>query len=119
MPSSTILVGLCTGLLAAAAVSASQNILDLIANALIFVRVAFRVGAKVNDVAERLSPVRDAQINQSWSRLVVGVQKEASIAEVTRYNDRKVRRLQVESLSSAKYRAKIRLRLYHGLAMSI
>ncbi|MCJ1434804.1 hypothetical protein MMC27_004174 [Xylographa pallens] len=89
VPSDTVLVGLCTGLLAATAVSASQNILDLIANALKFVRVAFRIGAKVNDVAQRLSTINDAQVNPSWSRLVVGVQKEASVAEVTQFNDRK------------------------------
>lgn len=93
VPSNTVLVGLCTGLLAAAAVSASQSILDLIANALKIVRVAFRIGVKVNDAARRLSPIHDVEVNQSWSRLVVGVQKEASMAEVTQFNERKVRRL--------------------------
>lgn len=93
MPSNTVLVGLCTGLLAAATVSASQSILDLIANALKTVRVAFRLGVKVNDTAQRLSPVYDVQANQSWSRLVVGVQKKASIDEVTQFNERKVSRL--------------------------
>ena len=93
VPSDTVLVGLCTGLLAATAVSASQNILDLIDNALKSVRVAFRIGAKVNDAAQRLSTSDDAHVNPSWSRLVVGVQKEASMAEVTQFNDRKVRRL--------------------------
>lgn len=93
MPSNTVLVGLCTGLLAAAAVSASQSVLDLVANALKVVRVAFRIGVKVTGVAQRLSTVHDVQVNQSWSRLVVGVQKEASIAAVTQFNERKVRRL--------------------------
>ena len=83
-------MGLCTGLLAATATSASQNILDLIANALKIVRVAFRIGVKVNNAAQRLSTIHDVQVNQSWSRLVVGVQKEASIAEVTQFNERKV-----------------------------
>lgn len=87
VPSNTILVGLCTGLLAAAAVSASQSALDLIDNALKIVRVAFRIGIRVNDAAQRLS----TDVNQSWSRLVVGVQKEASIAEVRQFNERKVR----------------------------
>lgn len=91
VPSNTILVGLCTGLLAAAAVSASQSLLDLIANAPKFIRVAFRIGVKVNSAAQRLSSIRDAEVNQSWSRLVVGAQKETSIAEVTQFNDRKVR----------------------------
>ena len=98
MPSNTVLVGLCTGLLAATAVSASQGILDLIANALKIVRVAFRIGVKVHDAAQRLSTTHDVQVNQSWSRLVVGVHKEASIAEVTQFNERKVKRLTGSSL---------------------
>ena len=87
MPSDTVLVGLCTGLLAAAAVSASQSALELVDNALNIVRVAFRIGIKVNDAAQRLS----TETNQRWSRLVLGAQKEASIAEIRRFNERKVR----------------------------
>ena len=97
VPSNTVLVGLCTGLLAATAVSASQSALDLVANALKVVRVAFRIGVKVNEVAQRLSTVHDSQ--QSWSRLVVGVQKEASIAEVAQFNERKVRGLTISILT--------------------
>lgn len=93
MPSNTVLVGLCTGLLSAAAVSASQSILDLVAYALKVVRVAFRIGVKVNDAAQRFSTNHDGQVNRSWSRLVLGVQKEASIAEVRQFNETKARRL--------------------------
>lgn len=100
MPSNTVLVGLCTGLLAAAAVSASQSILDLVDNGLKIVRVAFRIGVKVNDAAQRLSTIHDVHVNQSWSTLVVGVHKEASVTEVTQFNERKVRRLRGASLSS-------------------
>ena len=66
---------------------ASQSAVDLIDNALNAVRVAFRIGIKVNDAAQRLS----TDVNQSWSRLVVGVQREASDAEVRQFNERKVR----------------------------
>ena len=86
-------MGLCTGLLGATAVSASSGVLDLVANALRVVRVAFRIGVKVNDTAQRLSIAHDVQVKQSWSRLVVGVQKEASITEVEQFNERKVRQL--------------------------
>ena len=89
-PSDAVLVGLCTGLLAAAAVSASQSILDLVANAPQIVRVAFRIGVKVNGAVQRLSSSNDVEVHQSWSKLVVGVQKEASIAEVTQFNEKKV-----------------------------
>ena len=93
VPSNTVLVGLCTGLLGATAVSASNGVLDLVANALRIVRVAFRIGVKVNDAAQRLSIDHDVQVNKSWSRLIVGVQKEASIAEVEQFNESKVSKL--------------------------
>lgn len=93
VPSNTVLVGLCTGLLGATAVSASSGVLDLVANALRVIRVAFRIGVKVNDAAQRLSIAHDFRVKQSWSRLVVGVQKESSIAEVEQFNERKVRKL--------------------------
>ena len=86
-PGNAILVGLCTGLLAAAALFVSQSAVGLIENALDVVRVAFRIGIIVNDAAQRLS----TDINQSWSRLVVGVQSEAINAEIRQLNKRKVR----------------------------
>lgn len=94
MPSDTVLVGLCTGLLAAAAVSASQSTLDLVDNALNIVRVAFRIGFRVSDAAQRLS----TEVNQRWSRLVLDVQKETSIAEIRQFNARKVRKFSASLL---------------------
>ena len=91
MSSDTILVGLCTGLLAAAAVSASQSLLGLIPVALKIVRVAFRLGVKVNGAAQRLSTTHGVKGKQSWSTLVVGVQKEAASVEIAQFNERKVR----------------------------
>lgn len=90
MPRDTVLVGLCTGLLAAVAVSASQSTLDLIDNALEVVRIAFRIGVKVNDTARRLSTIDHAQAIRSWSTVVVGIQREASVTEITDFNKRKV-----------------------------
>ncbi len=87
VPSDTVLVGLCTGLLAAAAVSTSQSTVDLVDNALNIVRVAFRIGIRVNDAAQRLS----TKVNERWSRLVLDVQKDTSIAEIKHFNERKVR----------------------------
>lgn len=80
-------MGLCTGLLAAAALSVSQSAVDLVENALNTVRVAFRIGITVNDAAQRLS----TDVNQSWSRLVFGVQNEVCHAEIRQFNERKVR----------------------------
>lgn len=92
MPSNTIFVGLCTGLLAAAALSASESVLDLVTNACTVVRIAFRIGVKVNDAGRRVSIAEDDQVNQQWSRLVFGVQKDASLAEITEFNKSKVRK---------------------------
>ena len=89
-PRDTVLVGLCTGLLAAVAVSASQSILDLIDNALKVVKIAFRIGVKVKETARRLSTDDNVQANGSWSKLVVGISKEASATEISDFNKRKV-----------------------------
>ncbi|KAH8585456.1 hypothetical protein B0O99DRAFT_696467 [Bisporella sp. PMI_857] len=89
VPSDTVLVGLCTGLLASAAVSASQSLLDLISIALKVVRVAFRIGVKVDAAARRLSTDHDVEIAQSWSRVVLGGRKDATISEVTQFNETK------------------------------
>ena len=90
VPGDAVLVGLCTGLLAAIAVSASQSILDLIDNALKVARIAFRVGVKVHDTARRLFTIDDVQADRSWSKLVVGIQKEACAAKIKDFNKRKV-----------------------------
>ena len=86
MPSNTVIVGLCTGLLASAAVSASRSLLDLISIALKVVRVAFRIGVKVDATARRLSTDHDVDAGQSWSKLALQVQRETAIDEVTRFN---------------------------------
>jgi hypothetical protein len=91
VPSDTILVGLCTGLLSAAAVSASQSLLGLIPVALKIVRVAFRLGVKVQGTAQRLSSTHGAKSKQSWSTLVVGLEKEAAAVELAQFNETKVR----------------------------
>jgi hypothetical protein len=62
------LVGLCTGALAAAAVSCSRSILDLVPLAIHSIVVAFRVGLLVTDCARRLTlPLEN---DQSWSIIV-------------------------------------------------
>jgi hypothetical protein len=90
VPSDTVIVGLCSGLLASAAVSASRSLLDLISIALKVVRVAFRIGVKVDATARRLSIDHDVDPGQSWSRLALEVQRETAVAEVIRFNKAKV-----------------------------
>jgi hypothetical protein len=62
-------LGLCTGALAAAAVSCSGNILDLVPLSVDAVTAAFRTGVLVADMAARVSP---GKVGDSWSIIVSG-----------------------------------------------
>ncbi|KJZ69255.1 hypothetical protein HIM_11358 [Hirsutella minnesotensis 3608] len=62
--------GICTGSLAAAAVSCSRDLLHLVPMAVDAVTVAFRVGARVADVADRVGPAQDA--GERWALAVAG-----------------------------------------------
>lgn len=88
VPSDTVLVGMCTGLLASAAVSASNSLLELVSIALKVVRVAFRIGVKVDGASRRLS-VDNVEASQSWSRLVLGGQTDTIAPKVAQFNDTK------------------------------
>lgn len=90
VPSDTVFAGLCTGLLAATAISASQSLVDIVPFALKTVQVAFRIGAKVFKATQRLSTSGDGNAPRSWSTLVIGVQKEAAAHELERFNHSKV-----------------------------
>lgn len=73
-------LGLCTGALAAAAVSCSQSTLDLIPLAVCVVIVAFRTGMHATDVAQRVAPSDTS--DQSWSMIVPGLlSAEAAVNE--------------------------------------
>lgn len=65
------ILGLCTGALAAAAVSCSQSTLDLVPLAVCAVKVAFRTGMHATDVAQRFAPAETSA--QSWSMIVAGL----------------------------------------------
>lgn len=65
------ILGLCTGALAAAAVSCSRNTLELIPLAVCAIKVAFRTGMHAADVAQRVAP-SDAS-DRSWSMVVGGL----------------------------------------------
>lgn len=59
------LLGLCTGLLAASAVASVDSLIALLPVAVETVRVAFRTGAHVADVAQRVEILSDT--HESWS----------------------------------------------------
>ncbi|RMZ77257.1 hypothetical protein DV738_g4532, partial [Chaetothyriales sp. CBS 135597] len=79
IPSSanTRLVGLCTGLLAAAAIASADSLTALIPLAVEAVRIAFRVGAHVGRVAQQ---IECASRSQSWSTIVAADEKSAQSA---------------------------------------
>ena len=64
------MLGVCTGALAAAAISCSRSVLELLPMAVQAVTVAFRTGMHVTDVAQRIEP--SGALYQSWSIIVPG-----------------------------------------------
>ncbi len=80
------MLGICTGALAAAAVSCSRSVLELVPMAVDAVAVAFRTGMHVIDVAQRIES-SDAS-DQSWSIIVAGL---ASAEAVHRLCEQSVR----------------------------
>lgn len=87
-------VGLCTGAFAAAAVSCSSSIPDLVPNAVDAVITAFRTGMLVTDVAERLD--QSHGLDQSWAILVPGSGSSAAVHE---FCEQVVSDLQLPSMS--------------------
>ncbi|KAM4057312.1 starter unit:ACP transacylase in aflatoxin biosynthesis domain-containing protein [Hirsutella rhossiliensis] len=73
-------VGICTGALAAAAVSCSDNLLELVPLGVAAVKAAFRVGKQVADAGQRIAPRADSK-DQSWSMLVAGASSEAAVRD--------------------------------------
>ncbi|OAP61532.1 hypothetical protein AYL99_03735 [Fonsecaea erecta] len=71
------LVGLCTGLIAAAAVASSDSLTALLPLAVEAVRIAFRAGAQVGKVADQIEC--DSK-PQSWSTIVAADEKSAQAA---------------------------------------
>lgn len=72
-PHETSVIGICTGALAAAAVSSCSSLSELLPAAVQTVQVAFRLGLCVVDVRDRIEqPTED--IPQSWSLVFSGLE---------------------------------------------
>ncbi|RMZ78667.1 hypothetical protein DV738_g3768, partial [Chaetothyriales sp. CBS 135597] len=74
--------GLCTGALAAVAVACSRSIIDLVPLAVHAVRVAFRTGLRVQEVAHRVTSSNEPK--QSWSAVLPGL---SSVEAINRFCD--------------------------------
>ncbi|CAG8058756.1 unnamed protein product [Penicillium salamii] len=85
-PSSTTLLGVGVGLLAAAAVSAASSLSDLVELTLRAIRVAFRLGLYVNQVSSQFEPEGNALARDSWSFAISDMTVEEIQHEIDRYN---------------------------------
>lgn len=87
-PADTYLLGLCTGALAAAAISSSKTLSELLPVAVQTVLVSFRLGLCVVDLRNRLelSPDNSA----SWSMVVPGLTAEAAATGLKEHSQARV-----------------------------
>ncbi|KAI3335280.1 ketoacyl-synt-domain-containing protein [Ustulina deusta] len=65
-------LGICTGALSAAAVDCSQNVMELVANSVCAVRVAFRTGLRVTEMALRIES-STSKGDKEWSIIIPGL----------------------------------------------
>ncbi|KAJ5784444.1 polyketide synthase [Penicillium pulvis] len=88
-PQNTWVVGLCTGLLSAAAVSCSKTVTDLIPLAAHTVLVAFRVGLCVSEVLHGIAPQVGKDPAASWATLIPGLETDVATLALKHYNNDK------------------------------
>lgn len=74
-PSSTRILGSCTGLLAGVAASSSRGLSDLPNIGVTLVRVAFRIGVLVASLGDSLQQNSSSQ--ESWSTVITGLSEDA------------------------------------------
>ena len=86
--SNTRILGLCTGLLAAAAVASARSLTDLIPLAVEAVRVAFRTGAYVGAASDALDQKNQAR--ESWSTIVPNVSESAARVAIDEFHKQNV-----------------------------
>ena len=76
----TRVLGLCTGALAAAAISCSHDTLELIPLAVVAVVVAFRTGRRVTDIAKGIEPLDASE--SSWSTIIASSTASESVSSM-------------------------------------
>jgi hypothetical protein len=88
-PQDTCLVGLCTGLYAAIAISSAPSLSALIPIAVQMVLVAFRAGLYVTGMAEQLERVDD--VPKSWSYVVPEISESRAQEALTSFQESQAR----------------------------
>ena len=81
---STYIIGACTGSIAASAIASASSLTTLLPLAVEAVRIAFRTGLYIGDVAERLDGPQYAF--RSWSTIIATSDKKTAENVVERYN---------------------------------
>ena len=95
---STAFIGLSVGLLAAAAVSASSSLAELAIIGTESVRVAFRLGVRVDTVSRSLESPEVEGKPSSWAHVVTGVTRDETQKELDSFNKSTVCLLPVHDL---------------------
>ena len=83
------ILGVCTGLIAASAIASADSLTALLPIAVEAVRIAFRTGLYIGDVAEHLEGPHDAC--KSWSSIVATSDKRAAEDAIDRFNQAHVK----------------------------
>lgn len=86
-PESTHVIGLCTGSLAAAAISASRNLLELVPTAVDALLVAFRIGMRTAQLA--CSIAGPAEVGK-WSLIVPVSSNNELLTQINDFAKQKV-----------------------------
>lgn len=92
------LLGACTGLIAASAIASAGSLTTLLPLAVEAVRIAFRIGSYVGDVAQRVGGPHD--VLESWSTIVAVSDMKAAEAALDDYNQEYVSVFTLSSQSS-------------------
>lgn len=80
----TQIIGSCTGLFTAAAVSCSQTLPQLLNVSIELLNVAFNVSVAVSDARNEIEPGDDKP--QSWSSVVSGISKDAASTAIDEFH---------------------------------
>ena len=86
--STTHILGVCTGLLAASAIASSRSLSSLIPLAVQTLRIAFRLGSRVATVGHQVET--QTSIPQTWSTIVLGVNSEDAGIALSEFNENHV-----------------------------
>lgn len=87
--SETCLIGLCTGLFAATAIASSPSLSGLVPIAVQMVLMAFRTGAYVAALAERLH--KSSSGSSSWTYVLPGINEVAASSIISNFHKTNVR----------------------------